>query len=353
MTGSNKILPHTLREEAPGVWGKLNTISLLFVAAFCFVLALTYTRAVMIPLVISFFIFTMMTPIIGFFRGKLKLPKWLAVIAAGVLVFVPLGLLIMFLVNSVTNFVQVAGTYQERLIQAFNWIVAFIESLSVPLPQEALNIQTITSLISGQQVTNFLRGFGGVTLQIVSYSTLVLIFVFFFLIGSGTTNITNNVVREVQNKISAYMYIHIVASLLTGFLVWLVYISVGLELAAVFAVLTIFLNFIPNVGSIMAVLLPLPIAIIQFNFGPQFWLVLALTSVIQFLIGNIIEPKFLGDGLDLHPVTIVGSLVFWALIWGIPGAFLAVPITSTARIILSQSEPTRWFAEILAGRLPK
>jgi AI-2 transport protein TqsA len=171
--------------------------------------------------------------------------------------------------------------------------------------------------------------------------------------GSGRSSVSNSVLKEMQNKISAYLFVHILLSLLTGVAVGIVYFSAGLELAMMFAVLTMILNFIPNIGSIIAVLLPLPIALIQYGFGPQFWVVLIIPSCLQFSIGSILEPKLLGSGLDLHPVAVIGSLIFWALVWGIPGAFLAVPITSAIRVILSQFEPTRPFAEILAGRLPR
>jgi AI-2 transport protein TqsA len=346
----------TISAEVKGgdeVYRKINTVCLIAMSAVCITAALNYTKAIMIPLVISVFTYTMMTPIIRYMRFKLRLYKWFSVLAASILVIVPLALLIIFLINSVTNFVQIANTYQEKLLEAFNKTVVFFRGYHLPLPDEAFDIQSITDLISNQQVTSILKSFGEITLKIFSYSSLVFIFVFFFLIGSGRTNITNPTIKEIQNKMSAYLYIHITASLLTGLVVWIVYLSVGLELAATFAILTIILNFIPNIGSIIAVLLPLPIAIIQFGFGAQFWILLIMPSLIQFAIGSILEPKFLGSGLDLHPVTIIGSLVFWSLVWGIPGAFLAVPITSAIRLILSKLEPTRPFAEILAGRLPK
>lgn len=335
------------------VYRKINTACLIVIAAVSITLALIYTKTILIPLVISIFVYTMMAPIIRLLRFRMRFPKWLAILTSAVLVIVPLVLVIIFIINSITNFVQVSSTYQAKLVESFNWVANFIKSYSLPIPDEALSLQTLTSLVTGQQFTNFLRGFGGVTLQVLSYSTLVFIFVFFLLIGSSSTKNQNTVIKEVQNKISAYLYIHITMSIITGICVGIVYFSVGLELAMMFAILTVILNFIPNVGSVAAVALPLPIAIIQFGFGPQFWVVLIIPSICQFVIGSIIEPKLLGTGLDLHPVTIVGSLIFWALVWGIPGAFLAVPITSAIRLILSKLEPTRPFAEILAGRLPK
>ena len=111
-------------------------------------------------------------------------------------------------------------------------------------------------------------------------------------------------------------------------------------------------NFIPSVGSIIAVLLPIPVLFLQFGLGPKFFVVLGLLTATEFIIGNLIEPRFLGEGMDLHPVAVVGSLIFWTLVWGVPGAFLSVPLTASLKIVLSQVNQTRVVAEILAGRLP-
>jgi len=341
-------------KQGEDVYRKINTACLIIIAAVCLTTALIYTRAILIPLVISLFIYTMVIPVIRYMRFKLRLPRWLAVALASFVVIAPLVLLVLFIINSVANFVQVANTYQAKLLLAFNWVIDFLRNYDIPFAPEPYDLQGIASLIKGDQLSIVIKGVSGITLKMVSYSMLVFIFVFFFLIGSGREAIANPLIRQAQDKISAYLFIHIIISLLTGILVGIVYVSAGLELALTFAVLAVILNFIPTIGSIIAVLLPLPIALIQYDgFGPQFWVVLIIPSIIQVTLGSLVEPKLLGSGLDLHPVAIIGSLVFWTLVWGIPGAFLAVPITAAIKLILNQLEPTRPLAEILAGRLPR
>ncbi|MDR0734895.1 MAG: AI-2E family transporter [Elusimicrobiota bacterium] len=335
------------------VYRNINTACIIAIAAVCITMALIYTKTILVPLVISVFIYTMMTPVIRFLHARFRLPRWLALITASLLAGVLLVALVIFMIHSVTNLIQVAGAYNAKLLQAFNWVANFFKGYNLPFAEDINDLQGIISLMSSQHVGDIVRVGAGFTFKILSYSALVLIFVFFLLMGNGRSPASNTVLREMQNKISAYLFIHILLSLLTGVTVGIVYFSAGLELATMFAVLTVILNFIPNVGSIIAVLLPLPIALIQYGFGPQFWVVLIIPSCLQFAIGSILEPKLLGSGLDLHPVAVIGSLIFWALVWGIPGAFLAAPITSAIRVILSQFEPTRPFAEILAGRLPK
>lgn len=352
MTEENKRLSVT-RESGVDIYRKINTACLILIAVVSLVTALIYTRSILIPLVISIFIYTMITPLIRYLRFRMRFPRWLAIVISATIVLVPLVVAVIFISNSISNFVQTFGIYQAKLLESFNKLADLIRSYKIPLPEEMLELKSLQAMLTGPSSVNFLKGVGSNAVKVISYFSMVVIFVFFMLLGSGRAKITNTVIREIQNKISAYLYIHIIVSIFTGICVGIVYFSVGLELALMFIVCTIVLNFIPNVGSIIAVLLPMPIALMQFGPTANFWIVLIIPACMQFVIGSIMEPKLLGGGMDLHPVTIIGSLVFWALVWGVPGAFLAVPMTAAVRIILSKLEPTRAFAEILSGRLPK
>ena len=334
-------------------YNKINTLCLTIIAAVSITLALVYTRAILVPLVISVFIFTMITPLIRYIKFFTRWPKWLCVLIATTVVLVPLVLIIIFIANSISNFAQEAFTYRTKLLELLNHVTTFLKSQRIPMPEEFVNFSSIREILSAPYYTRFLRGVGSNAMTFISYSFLIFIFLFFMLLGSGRTKITNDLLKEIQNKVSAYLYIHIIMSVITGVCVWVVYASCGLDLAIMFAALTVLLNFIPNIGSVISVALPLPIAYLQFGWGLKFILILLLPSIIQFVLGSLIEPKILGDGVDLHPVTIIGSLIFWGLVWGLPGAFMAVPMTAALRIVLEKIEPTRPFAELLSGRLPK
>jgi len=109
--------------------------------------------------------------------------------------------------------------------------------------------------------------------------------------------------------------------------------------------------FIPTIGSIVATVIPAPVVLLQFGFGWQLWIILAVSMAIQFTIGNVVEPKLLGERMDLHPITVLLFLMFWGLVWGLPGMFLAVPITAVLKIILSRIDTTEPLAELMAGRI--
>jgi predicted PurR-regulated permease PerM len=96
----------------------------------------------------------------------------------------------------------------------------------------------------------------------------------------------------------------------------------------------------------------MPVLFLQYGLDWHIIAAILLLTTAHFIIGNILETKWLGKGMDLNPLIVIASLIFWALVWGAMGALLAVPLTSIVKMILQRSEPTNPFAEILAGRLP-
>ena len=123
---------------------------------------------------------------------------------------------------------------------------------------------------------------------------------------------------------------------------------VRLDLALMFAILTFMLNFIPNVGSLFAVLMTVPVVLLQFGMSWQPIVLLPGLLIIQFLIGNVLEPKLMGDDLGLHPITILLALILWGMIWGIPGMFLCVPFLVISVIVFSHVPQTRSIAILLS-----
>lgn len=130
-------------------------------------------------------------------------------------------------------------------------------------------------------------------------------------------------------------------------------IIMGLEFAAFWAVLIVFLNFIPYIGSFLGVLFPVVMSLVQFGDSTHIlWLLLAL-SLAQFVIGNFLDPYIMGNSLNLSPFAILVCLAIWTELWGIAGAFLAVPITAVLVLIFSEFSSTRAVAVLLSrnGRI--
>jgi AI-2 transport protein TqsA len=161
------------------------------------------------------------------------------------------------------------------------------------------------------------------------------------------------VIVAINRRIGSYLALKALLSLLLGLASYAVMRLAGLEFAALWAVLAGFLNFIPYVGSVLGVLLPMLMTIVQFeDLGVVLTMLLTL-SALQFAIGNFLDPYVMGSSLNLSPFAILVSLAVWSELWGVPGAFLAVPITAIITIVLSEFPGTRPIAVLLSknGRL--
>ena len=131
-------------------------------------------------------------------------------------------------------------------------------------------------------------------------------------------------------------------------MVWIVLKAFGVDFAALFGLLAFFLNFIPNIGSFLAMALRVGFTFFQFgDFWTPFW-VFAITEGLDAVLGNYIEPRVMGKGLGLSPLLVFFSLLFWGWLWGIPGMILSVPLTAVVRIVC-QNVPSLRPVAVLMG----
>ena len=190
---------------------------------------------------------------------------------------------------------------------------------------------------------------------ITGLSDAVMIAIFLVFLLKDSDKITFNKVgigKKISNQIVKYLSTKVITSGTTGVLVGLVLYALGIDMAFMFGLLTIVFNFIPTIGSIVATLLPVPIVFLQSDSFALSAAAIGIPALIQFYIGNILEPKMMGQNLDLHPVTILLSLLLWGSIWKIPGMFLATPLTVIIKIIFEENSNTKFISEIMAGRWP-
>ncbi len=180
---------------------------------------------------------------------------------------------------------------------------------------------------------------------------LVVIFALFFMAGESMSKRDIPIIEEIKNNVAAYVVTKLITSFLTGLLTFVILKIFGIEMALMFAVLTFFFNFIPNIGSLIAILIPIPIIFLQYGFSFPLFLCVTALLIVQTLIGNVLEPKIQGDSMGLHPVTVLFCLTFWGFIWGVPGMFLSVPITASMKIIFAKFTVTKSFSDLLAGNL--
>lgn len=325
----------------------LVTASLIIIATVAGAVALAYMRPVLVPLVLAIFVFYLVSPVTDVLEQRLRVPRAASVFLTLLLVATLLALVGLLIWTSIRGLLESADIYRVKLIAFAERIFAVLDRRGVNLGQESV-IDSLRHLPVGRMV----QGAAGTALGLATNGFLVLVFVVFLMLGRRPHMIKPAIYREIDARIRRFISLKFVISAATGILVGVILAVIGLEAALVFGVLAFLLNFIPSIGSIVAVLLPIPVALVQFDGGWQVFAVIAGPAVVQILIGNGIDPKLMGKELELSPVTILAALVFWGLLWGIVGMLLAAPITAVIRIVLAQFETTSGVAELLAGRIP-
>jgi len=147
-----------------------------------------------------------------------------------------------------------------------------------------------------------------------------------------------NTFQEITNQVQKYIITKFLMSLIMGLVVGIVLFFAGVDFPVVWAVITFLFHFIPNIGSIIAVLLPCLMALIQFeSVGYSVFLAMLLV-LIQNVVGNFIEPRIFGERMGLNPLVVLLSLLLWGFIWGIVGMLLSVPLTAVTKIMISKSD---------------
>jgi AI-2 transport protein TqsA len=322
--------------------------SLMILATVALAGALLYTRDVMIPFVLAIFITAAVAPLVDFLDTRWRFPNWVAVLVTLLLVLAVLTLLGVVLIVAVQTMIDVAKEYTSQVTaltdQAFEW-----------LSKHDINIDQarIKADLEGR-LPGVISETAGTVSAIISHGLLVAFFVVFLLVGRHEHYRRNDIYSDIEDTIRGYITTATAISAMTSVLVGIVLWALGLHMAWLFAFLVFLLCYIPNIGSIIATVLPVPVAISQFHDTP--WMIVAAIAIpgaIHMTIGNLVAPKMMGKGLELHPVTVLLALAFWGLLWGIVGMVLAMPIVASLRIVLSRFSTTRPIANLLAGELPR
>ena len=374
---------------------RVQTVCLTILTIVAIAVTLYVVKKVVVPFILAAFLALILIPIVDFLIRKLRIGRPIALfltLMLGFLVMLGIGSLVSV---SVSQFARNAGDYETQLTKLIDKaeqslpvdkIIALISGAS----EEAGAVGTLEVLSEAEQgaaldasanetlavsspaggegsKTRFdaaallpkgaIQGLAGklssAVLSILSNGMLVMLFTAFLLAGSTTrTRQREGVLGEIETRVQKYICIKIVLSLLTGFLVFVVLKVIGVEYALSFGAFAFILNFIPNVGSLVATLLPMPVVLLTPDVSMMMVaLAFLLPLSVQFVIGSVLEPKIMGDTLGLHPVVILMALIFWGMLWGFSGMLLAAPLTAIAKIVFERLEVTKPIAGLMGGRL--
>ncbi|HXW04388.1 MAG TPA: AI-2E family transporter [Vicinamibacterales bacterium] len=328
------------------------------IAAVAVIWFLRAAALVVVPLAAAFFIALVVQPVLSYVRERLPRYRWAAVPLAMALIVVILGGFIWAAAESVDEAAERAPRYADRLQRSWQSLQQTATGYGVPIPEDVL----------GSGVQQRLGAFFASTIrtawQIVSGLVLVLFLVLLMLLEApawsgnmrrvlrdhhGATAL--DTIASIADKVRRYLYVRTLLGLMSAVAagIWLWLLSVDLVL--VWVVLTFALNYIPNLGSIVAVIPPSLMALVQ--HGPvRGLIVIAGLTVFEQIIGNFIDPRMQGRRLQISPSVVLVALVFWTWVWGPVGALLAVPMTVTALAAAAHVPALAPFAEILAAEEP-
>ncbi len=333
----------TVRSEQ--IW--LAVGSLMILATVALAVALIYTRDVMIPFVLAIFVTTVVAPMFDYQVTHMHFPRWLAVATTLLMVLAVLSLFGLALIATIQSMVSIASEYGDQVGALSEHCFELLNSRHIQIDEAsvATNLE--------DRVPQYISQTASMLMALISHSFLVTIFVIFLLFGRDSYKRRTGISANIETTFRGYLVTMTIISGLTSVLVWFALWALGLQMAWLFGLLVFLLSYIPNVGAIVATLLPLPIAFTQFHNPWMIAAVVGIPAAIHAIIGSVVAPRLMADGLDLHPVTVLLALAFWGLLWGIVGLVLAVPIVAMLRIVLSEFVTTRPIAEVLSGRLPE
>jgi predicted PurR-regulated permease PerM len=245
-----------------------------------------------------------------------------------------------------------AGRFQELYGIAVKWL-------------ESHGIYAAALISEYFDINTMLRAFQQLAARVHGLVTFVILTLIFLLLGLLEVDAARRKLASLDNKelgqalvtaftnvgakFQRFMLVRTIMSVVTGVAIWAFSLIAGLELATAWGVIAFALNYIPFIGPFIATIFPSVFAIAQSESWQMAVSVFIGLNLIQFLIGSYLEPRVAGAALSMSPFVVLFSVFFWAFLWGIPGAFIGLPIMIAVMTICSQFEGSRWVAKLLSG----
>ena len=322
----------------------------LYTASFIIIIAgIKAAATIIVPLLMALFIAAICAPLLFWLNDK-GIPQGFSILIVIFTIILVSFIIIVLLGTSVSGFSQSLPFYEERLRDIS---VSFLEWMKA---NKLMAVET--KILDQLDPSNVMRIAGSVFTgfsQMLSRSLIILILVIFILfeltlfkkklrVQSGSA--LRQADRIVDN-LNRYFGIKTLVSLATGIIIGIALHIVGVDFPYLWGALAFLLNFIPNIGSIIAAIPPALLALIQFGSFEAI-IVVVIFTVVNFTIGSAIEPKLMGSNLGLSTLVVFLSLIFWGWVLGTVGMLLSIPLTMTIKIVLDNNPSTRWVG-VLVG----
>lgn len=334
-------------------------ISFTIITAVLIFYVLAAGKAFIIPFVVALLLSFAIIGLSNFYK-RFKLPAFisfpLSIVTYGLLFWL-VGKIIE---SNFDDFIRLAPEYQNTVLSIVDgYSDRFFTLLHIDKPESfAQLLQSVNVSALFENIASGIVSISG-NLGIIFFYTLFILLEYRYLrtkidlmiADTSMKKKTFEVLDQIKSDVKSYFVIKASVSFFVGLFSYGIMMIFGLEFAIFFAFIIFLLNFIPNIGSIIAVMFPVLFSLVQFDANLyQSSIFLALMISVQVLMGNFVEPKFVGNKLNLSPLVIILSLVFWGSLWGVVGMLLSVPIMVIINIILAAIPTTRPIAILFSEK---
>jgi AI-2 transport protein TqsA len=335
---------------------KQSNAGILVIAAAAIIAGLWWFRELLTPLALAIFLWLTIDAFAESLQKRIPfIPKAAAIPVAVLIVFLSLTFIVGFVIEYATVFSGSLGAYQVRL----NEVIAQghdLLNLSGPPPTVGELFAKVSPSLLLRGVADTLQNFGGQALFVIIYVASLFAAQASLpkkmeqIFGTGAElSRAGQIGKAISHSMEQYLWVQTITGVMIALACWGLFAVMGLQNALFWAMVTFVLSYIPVVGGVAASVLPALFALVQFSSPANALIILGVSQGIQFLVGNVIQPRMTGDSLNISVLVVFMSLAFWGKLWGGPGMFLAVPLTVMLMIVLAQFPSTRWIAVMMSN----
>ncbi|MBF2760020.1 MAG: AI-2E family transporter [Ectothiorhodospiraceae bacterium AqS1] len=328
--------------------------ALVVAAALVVVIAgLRSAGPIIVPFLLSTFIAIIATPALNWLERS-KLPRWLAMVAVIGAIIVAGAMLMGIVGSAIADFGRDLPQYKERIAEQSAALGAWLEARGISSSLISL-ADIFKPELAIELTADLFNGLGG----LLTNALLIFLTVIFILFEASVFSVKFRSIDKGEGRtlerftafsqnVKRYLVIKTATSLLTGAALWLWLSLLGVDYPVLWGLLAFLLNYVPNIGSIIAAVPALLLCLIQLGPGTTL-AALAGYLIVNIAVGSVLEPRLLGKGLGLSPLVVFLSLVFWGWVLGPVGMFLSVPLTMMIKIALDSRPDTHWIAVLLGS----
>ena len=308
---------------------------------------------IVVPFLLSLFVAIICNPAINYLEGK-KVPRGVAITLVIFTIFSLFIILGGVIGAAVNDFRKAIPTYEAQLSEQITWLIGWLENHDIVISMDEVRGYFDPAKVMNL-VTTTLSGFSSVLGNI-----FLLLLTVVFMLAEGKvfpkklhmafddSAQTEKRLDHFLTMVNQYMAIKTMVSLATGIIIGTVLWGMGVQFYVLWALLAFILNYIPNIGSIIAAVPAVILTFLQLGAGYAS-VVVGLFVSVNMIMGNVVEPRFMGRSLGLSTLVVFLSLIFWGWLLGMVGMLLSVPLTMILKIALENSEDGRWFSILLSS----